>query len=66
MLGALTVCLVLLGMLNTDLTEAVIEAIDLPCNVASSTYSGVRSTAALGTVRVHLRCAAFCRMTNIR
>ncbi len=63
MLGALTVCLVLLGLfvdslpglvvvvvvsglllgvMNTALTEAVMEATDLPRNVASSTYSGVR------------------------
>ena len=63
MLGGLTVCLVLLGVLvhgftalvvlivvsglllgimNTALTEAVMEATDLPRNVASSTYSGVR------------------------
>nr|WP_244304807.1 MFS transporter [Leucobacter viscericola] len=63
MLTALTVCLVLLGLLadvlsgliavvivsglllgvlNTALTEAVMEATDLPRNVASSTYSGVR------------------------
>ncbi|NAZ16271.1 MFS transporter [Glutamicibacter soli] len=31
-----------LGVLNTALTEAVMEATDLPRNVASSTYSGVR------------------------
>nr|WP_237465310.1 MFS transporter [Leucobacter luti] len=63
MLGALTVCLVLLavfveslpglvavvivsglllGVMNTALTEAVMEATELPRNVASSTYSGVR------------------------
>ena len=32
----------LLGVINTALTEAVMEATDLPRNVASSTYSGVR------------------------
>ncbi|RKE60619.1 putative MFS family arabinose efflux permease [Microbacterium sp. AG238] len=31
-----------LGVLNTALTEAVMEATDLPRNVASGTYSGVR------------------------
>ncbi|MDR4532536.1 MFS transporter [Glutamicibacter sp. PS] len=31
-----------LGIMNTALTEAVMEATDLPRNVASSTYSGVR------------------------
>lgn len=31
-----------LGILNTALTEAVMEATDLPRNIASSTYSGVR------------------------
>ncbi|MBK0421677.1 MFS transporter [Leucobacter sp. CSA2] len=32
----------LLGVMNTALTEAVMEATDLPRGVASSTYSGVR------------------------
>ena len=32
----------LLGVMNTALTEAVMEATDLPRNVASSTYSAVR------------------------
>ena len=32
----------LLGIMNTALTEAVMEATDLPRNVASSTYSAVR------------------------
>ncbi|WP_434143180.1 MFS transporter [Leucobacter sp. gxy201] len=32
----------LLGVMNTALTEAVMEATDLPRNVASSAYSGVR------------------------
>ena len=30
------------GIFNTVLTEAVMEATDLPRNVASSTYSGLR------------------------
>ena len=63
MLGGITVCLILLGILvdslpglivvvvvsglllgvmNTALTEAVMEATELPRGVASSTYSGVR------------------------
>ncbi len=43
--GLVTVVVVsglLLGVMNTALTEAVMEATDLPRNVASSTYSGVR------------------------
>ena len=43
--GLITVVVVsglLLGVMNTALTEAVMEATDLPRNVASSTYSGVR------------------------
>ncbi|MEJ6488220.1 MFS transporter [Leucobacter sp. USCH14] len=43
--GLITVVIVsglLLGVMNTALTEAVMEATDLPRNVASSTYSGVR------------------------
>jgi ACDE family multidrug resistance protein len=43
---ALIVCVVagglLLGILNTVLTESVMEATDLPRSVASSAYSGVR------------------------
>lgn len=31
-----------IGVLNTTLTEAVMEATDLPRNIASGTYSGVR------------------------
>ncbi len=42
----LVVCVVVaglfLGVMNTALTETVMEATDLPRNVASSTYSGVR------------------------
>jgi len=45
-LVALIVCVVvgglLLGILNTVLTECVMEATDLPRSVASSAYSGVR------------------------
>lgn len=44
--GALVVAIVaggfLLGIMNTVLTEAVMEATTLPRNIASSTYSGVR------------------------
>ncbi len=43
--GLVTIVIVsglLLGVMNTALTEAVMEATDLPRNVASSTYSGVR------------------------
>jgi predicted MFS family arabinose efflux permease len=45
-LVALIVCVIvgglLLGVLNTVLTECVMEATDLPRSVASSSYSGVR------------------------
>ena len=45
-LAGLIVCVVvgglLLGILNTVLTECVMEATDLPRSVASSSYSGVR------------------------
>ncbi|GGM48373.1 MFS transporter [Microbacterium saperdae] len=44
--AALVVCIVigglLLGVMNTVLTEAVMEATDLPRSVASSSYSAVR------------------------
>lgn len=44
--GALVVCVIvgglLLGVLNTVLTESVMEATDLPRSVASSSYSAVR------------------------
>ena len=44
--GALVVCIVagglVLGVLNTVLTECVMEATDLPRSVASSAYSAVR------------------------
>ncbi|CAH0125509.1 Multidrug efflux protein YfmO [Microbacterium oxydans] len=44
--GALVACIVvgglLLGVMNTVLTEAVMEATDLPRSVASSSYSAVR------------------------
>ncbi|MDN3496630.1 MFS transporter [Planococcus sp. APC 4015] len=44
--GALVVCIVagglLLGIMNTILTESVMEATDLPRSVASSAYSAVR------------------------
>ena len=45
-MAALIVCVIvgglLLGILNTVLTECVMEATDLPRSVASSAYSGVR------------------------
>jgi MFS family permease len=45
-LPALIVCVIvgglMLGILNTVLTECVMEATDLPRSVASSAYSGVR------------------------
>ncbi len=45
-LTALIVCIVVgglfLGVMNTVLTESVMEATDLPRSVASSTYSGIR------------------------
>ncbi|MBN9631403.1 MAG: MFS transporter [Actinobacteria bacterium] len=45
-IAALIVCVIvgglLLGILNTVLTECVMEATDLPRSVASSAYSGVR------------------------
>lgn len=45
-LAGLIVCVVVaglfLGVMNTVMTEAVMEATDLPRSVASSTYSGVR------------------------
>lgn len=40
--SAVVVAGLFLGILNTSLTEAVMEATDLPRNIASSTYSGVR------------------------
>lgn len=44
--GALVACIVvgglLLGLVNTILTESVMEATDLPRSVASSAYSSVR------------------------
>ncbi len=39
---AVVVAGLFLGILNTALTEAVMEATDLPRSIASSTYSGVR------------------------
>ena len=54
----------LLGVINTTLTEAVMEATDLPRNVASSTYSGVRfiggaiAPAVAGPIAVNFGAAA--------
>ncbi|MFC0675917.1 MFS transporter [Brachybacterium hainanense] len=42
MIAAIVVGGLLLGVLNTALTETVMEATDLPRGVASSAYSGVR------------------------
>ncbi|MDN5727542.1 MAG: MFS transporter [Propionibacteriales bacterium] len=53
----------LFGVLNTTLTEAVMEATDLPRSVASSTYSGVRflggavAAAAAGPLAEHVGAA---------
>ncbi len=53
-----------LGVLNTALTETVMEATDLPRNVASSTYSGVRflggaiAPAVSGKIADHLGAGA--------
>lgn len=42
LIGAVVVAGLVLGVLNTALTETVMEATDLARSVASSTYSGVR------------------------
>jgi MFS family permease len=42
LIAVVIVCGLFLGILNTALTETVMEATDLPRSVASSTYSGVR------------------------
>lgn len=42
MTSLIIVCGLFLGVLNTALTETVMEATELPRTVASSTYSGVR------------------------
>jgi MFS transporter, ACDE family, multidrug resistance protein len=42
LIGVVVAAGLFLGVLNTALTETVMEATDLPRNVASSTYSGVR------------------------
>jgi len=42
LIGVVIAAGLFLGVLNTALTETVMEATDLPRNVASSTYSGVR------------------------
>lgn len=57
---AIIVAGLFLGVLNTALTEAVMESTDLPRSVASSTYSGVRfmggavAPAVAGPIRDHL------------
>ncbi len=42
LVGCIVVAGLLLGLLNTVLTESAMEVTDLPRSVASSTYSGVR------------------------
>lgn len=42
LIAAIIVAGLFIGILNTTLTEAVMEATDLPRNIASGTYSGVR------------------------
>lgn len=59
-----TVCVIVgglfLGVMNTVMTESVMEASDLPRNVASSTYSGIRflggaiAPAVAGPISTHL------------
>ncbi len=53
-----------LGIMNTVMTEAVMEASDLPRSVASSTYSGIRflggaiAPAVAGPISAHLSAGA--------
>lgn len=42
LIAAVILCGVVLGIVNTALTEAVMDATTLPRNIASSAYSGVR------------------------
>jgi len=64
LITAVIVAGLFLGVLNTALTEAVMEATDLPRSVASSTYSGVRfmggavAPALAGPIREQLGLAA--------
>jgi MFS family permease len=64
----ITVCIVLgglfLGVMNTVMTESVMEATELPRAVASSTYSGVRflggaiAPAVAGPISTHISAGA--------
>ena len=61
---AITVCVIVgglfLGIMNTVMTESVMEASDLPRSVASSTYSGIRflggaiAPAVAGPISTHI------------
>ncbi|WP_426623060.1 MFS transporter [Leifsonia sp. McL0607] len=67
-MAALIVCVIvgglLLGILNTVLTECVMEATDLPRSVASSAYSGVRFLGgAIAPPAATLLASAFTRAT---
>ncbi|WP_295127449.1 MFS transporter [uncultured Leifsonia sp.] len=67
-MAALIVCVIvgglLLGILNTVLTECVMEATDLPRSVASSAYSGVRFLGgAIAPPAATLLATAFARAT---
>jgi MFS family permease len=63
-----TVCIIVgglfLGVMNTVMTESVMEASDLPRNVASSTYSGIRflggaiAPAVAGPISTHISAGA--------
>jgi ACDE family multidrug resistance protein len=59
MIVAIVVGGLFLGVMNTVLTESVMEATDLPRSVASSTYSGIRffggavAPAVAGTIAAH-------------
>jgi ACDE family multidrug resistance protein len=59
MIGCIVVGGLFLGVMNTVLTESVMEATELPRSVASSTYSGIRffggavAPAVAGTIAAH-------------
>ena len=66
--AVITVCVIVgglfLGVMNTVMTESVMEATDLPRAVASSTYSGIRflggavAPAVAGPISTHLSAGA--------
>ena len=66
--AVITVCVIVgglfLGIMNTVMTESVMEASDLPRNVASSTYSGIRflggaiAPAVAGPISTHIAAGA--------